>query len=81
MAEIVMDNSFSGQDFENYLARLNENETELACELRRRLSSEQGGCEVNFDTVLCWPQTPSNTVAVLPCLSQLNGIQYDTTRK
>lgn len=81
MGEVVMDDSFSMHDFERYLGRLNENETELACELRRRLSTKNGGCEVNFDSVLCWPQTPTNTVAILPCLSQLNGIQYDTTRK
>lgn len=70
------------QDLEHLLGELNENQTELSCELRKRLPQVfVPGCSVDFDTVLCWPQTPANTVALLPCFHQLNGIRYDTTSK
>lgn len=73
---------FDTEDIERLLGELNENQTELSCELRKRLTQDfVSGCSVDYDTVLCWPQTPTNTVAVLPCLYQLNGIRYDTTRK
>lgn len=38
------------------------------------------GCAPNFDSVLCWPRTPLGTLALLPCLEELNGIYYDTSR-
>lgn len=38
-------------------------------------------CETQFDSILCWPRTPTNTVAVLPCLKEFQGIKYDSTRK
>lgn len=63
------------------LNRLNETQAELACELRKTLSFPSDGCSVDFDTVLCWPQTSPNTIAVLPCLEQLNGIKYDIKGK
>lgn len=52
----------------------------LACE-NTSLLVPDGGCKPNFDTVLCWPPTSPNTIAVLSCFSQLNGILYDATRK
>lgn len=54
---------------------------DISCEIKKPLNVPDGGCEPNFDSVLCWPHTPANTVAVLPCFSQLNGIPYDTSRK
>ncbi|XP_029052077.1 diuretic hormone receptor-like isoform X2 [Osmia bicornis bicornis] len=41
---------------------------------------EQPGCEINWDSLLCWPRTPPGTVATLPCLEELNGIRYDSTQ-
>lgn len=73
--------TFSSEDIEKVLREYNDSHNEIYCEIRKRLNVPNGGCEPNFDSVLCWPQTPANTVAVLPCLSQLNGIRYDTTRK
>ncbi|XP_053987193.1 diuretic hormone receptor isoform X2 [Hylaeus volcanicus] len=41
---------------------------------------EQSGCEVSWDSLLCWPRTPAGAVATLPCLEELNGIKYDSTQ-
>lgn len=57
------------------------NDSHIACEIKKKISSPNNGCDVAFDSVLCWPQTPANTLAVLPCFSQLNGIHYDTRSK
>lgn len=37
-------------------------------------------CPENFDSLLCWPRTPSNSVATMSCFAHLNGIRYDTTQ-
>ncbi|KAK5644232.1 hypothetical protein RI129_008077 [Pyrocoelia pectoralis] len=74
------ENNFNLYDDQFLLEHLNETETELTCELRKKLEQITNGCGTDFDRVLCWPQTSPNTLAVLPCLSQLNGIRYDTTQ-
>lgn len=66
---------------EELMKQLNQTHTELTCELRKNLNTNLEGCGIDYDTVLCWPQTPPNSLSVLPCLSQLNGIRYDTSRK
>lgn len=38
-------------------------------------------CEVDWDTILCWPRTLPGTLAIIPCFEELNGIPYDNTRK
>lgn len=40
-----------------------------------------GGCKSDFDGLLCWNATESNTLAVLPCLPEIKGIKYNTSRK
>ncbi|XP_065094097.1 diuretic hormone receptor-like isoform X1 [Ochlerotatus camptorhynchus] len=37
-------------------------------------------CPPLFDSISCWPRTPSATTAVLPCFSEFKGVQYDTTQ-
>ncbi|XP_058464591.1 diuretic hormone receptor-like isoform X2 [Malaya genurostris] len=37
-------------------------------------------CPTFFDKVSCWPRTPPETLAVLPCFSELQGVQYDSTQ-
>lgn len=66
------------EDIVRILNRLNGSQAELACELKKTLTQPSDGCPVDFDTVLCWPQTSPNSLAVLPCFEQLNGIKYDT---
>ncbi|CAL7947519.1 unnamed protein product [Xylocopa violacea] len=51
----------------------------------QRLSPEyqqedQLGCEISWDSLLCWPRTPPGTLATLPCFEELNGIRYDSTQ-
>lgn len=38
-------------------------------------------CDTQFDSILCWPRTPTDTIAILPCLKEFQGIKYDSTRK
>ncbi|KAK2580795.1 hypothetical protein KPH14_011529 [Odynerus spinipes] len=38
------------------------------------------GCEVSWDSLLCWPYTQPGTLAVLPCFEELHGIPYDNTQ-
>nr|XP_050849101.1 diuretic hormone receptor-like isoform X1 [Vespula vulgaris] len=40
----------------------------------------QEGCEVSWDSLLCWPYTSPGTLAILPCFEELNGIRYDNTQ-
>jgi hypothetical protein len=38
-------------------------------------------CPYSYDTLLCWPKTPAGNLALLPCIAELNGIKYDTSRE
>ncbi|XP_055628371.1 diuretic hormone receptor-like isoform X2 [Toxorhynchites rutilus septentrionalis] len=38
------------------------------------------GCPVDFDRILCWPRTESDTWAVLPCFEEFKGVHYDSTQ-
>lgn len=38
-------------------------------------------CPAFYDGLLCWDPTPWHTLAVQKCFSELNGLQYDDTRK
>lgn len=54
----------------------------LECETQMRPSGiATASCPPNFDSVLCWPQTTADSMAVLPCMEELNGIKYDTSRE
>ncbi|XP_076654701.1 diuretic hormone 44 receptor 1 isoform X2 [Halictus rubicundus] len=77
----------------NYINKLNESRIakEIKCyELQQReelelslgtdAGKEQQGCEISWDSLLCWPRTPPGTMATLPCLEELNGIRYDSTQ-
>ncbi|KZC09659.1 Diuretic hormone receptor [Dufourea novaeangliae] len=80
----------------NYINKLNEslNTEAIKClELRHREELEwlslgrEGeeeadrlGCEINWDSLLCWPRTPPGRLATLSCLEELNGIRYDSTQ-
>lgn len=77
----------------NYIDKLNEsfNPAALKCfELKHQEEVEwlqlakqerRPGCEIDWDSLLCWPRTPPGTLATLPCLEELNGIRYDSTRE
>lgn len=74
--------TLSHEEIRKYIDQLDGSRKAAPCDLgKAEDQSTNAGCEPDFDSVLCWPQTPRNTIAVLPCLEQLNGIHYDTTRK
>ncbi|XP_022911145.1 diuretic hormone receptor-like [Onthophagus taurus] len=81
--ERVLEKLMEGVD-ELRLVNINRqnNDSFTVCEEKKLSSSsksgELDGCEVMFDSILCWPQTPPNTTAVLPCFDQFNGIRYDS---
>uniref|UniRef100_A0A1A9X4R6 G-protein coupled receptors family 2 profile 1 domain-containing protein n=1 Tax=Glossina brevipalpis TaxID=37001 RepID=A0A1A9X4R6_9MUSC len=37
-------------------------------------------CPVSFDSVLCWPSTPSGSWAALPCFKEFKGVRYDNSQ-
>lgn len=39
------------------------------------------GCQIKFDGVSCWPETPAGTLATISCFEEFNGLFYDTTRE
>lgn len=41
---------------------------------------DEGSCEVDWDSLLCWPETTPGTLLKLPCFDQLYGIKYDSSR-
>ena len=38
-------------------------------------------CNSTWDGILCWPTTPAGSTSILPCIGELNGISYDTSRE
>ncbi|KAL9915531.1 diuretic hormone receptor isoform X2 [Glossina fuscipes] len=58
---------------------------ELQCLLQEHIDATTFGntteyCLTQFDTILCWPRTSRATIALLPCLDEFQGIQYDSTQ-
>nr|QRN45475.1 diuretic hormone receptor CRF-DH isoform X3 [Carausius morosus] len=37
-------------------------------------------CPTVWDTILCWPRTPADSVALLPCFEEFKGIKYDSSQ-
>lgn len=77
MAQISNNTSDLHEDIARFLEQFNNTHNEVTCELKKTLTRTSQGCPVDFDTVLCWPQTPANSHAIQPCFDQLNGIKYD----
>lgn len=78
-----------GEIDENFYSSLNEiNETDihLKCLVREHLELQKYGnttdyCPTSTDSILCWPRTYKGVLAILPCLDEFQGIQYDINRK
>ncbi|XP_068970453.1 diuretic hormone receptor-like isoform X1 [Bombus flavifrons] len=74
-----------------YISKLNEsvNPEAIKCLERKQeelqllslgTQQEDQGCEISWDSLLCWPRTPPGTLATLPCFEELNGIRYDSSQ-
>lgn len=72
----------SPEELHKLLADLQQSQAvRLACETQEAPTNMDFACLPNFDSVLCWPHTPPQTTAILPCMDELNGIKYDTSRE
>lgn len=82
--ELLSDSNYVFNVLE-YISELNESLSREQIKCLERESQDQNRkrleCEVNWDTILCWPRTPSGTLATIPCFDELNGIPYDNTRE
>ncbi|XP_043787865.1 diuretic hormone receptor-like isoform X1 [Apis laboriosa] len=91
--ETVLDNGNYVLNTLHYINKLNESVNPEAIECLERkhqeelqrlslgiLEEEQQGCEISWDSLLCWPRTPPGTLVTLPCFDELNGIRYDSTQ-
>lgn len=71
-------------DVLNFINELNDSRLnqEFECKKREIMGTKPDkGCDINWDSLLCWPYTPSGMLAKLPCFAELHGIKYDTTRE
>lgn len=91
--ETVLDNGNYVLNTLHYINKLNESVNPEAIECLERkhqeelqklslgiLEEDQQGCEISWDSLLCWPRTPPGTLVTLPCFDELNGIRYDSTQ-
>lgn len=70
-------------DVLNFINELNDSRLnqEFECKKREIMGTKPDkGCDINWDSLLCWPYTPSGMLAKLPCFAELHGIKYDTTQ-
>ncbi|XP_058830749.1 diuretic hormone receptor-like isoform X2 [Topomyia yanbarensis] len=71
----------SDLSFERFEAEANESARErcfLQCQSEASLTDL--ACPTFFDKVSCWPRTPAETLAILPCFSEFQGVQYDSSQ-
>lgn len=80
---------FSDNSVLNAINRINElNDSYfrkgLECLTAKHLATTKAyedGCDVDWDSVLCWPESPPGTLVKVPCFEELHGILYDSTRE
>ncbi|XP_033220418.1 diuretic hormone receptor-like isoform X2 [Belonocnema kinseyi] len=66
-------------DLLNHINQLNDSQSrqELECRMKLLGKRPSRGCDVYWDSLLCWPHTQPGAQAILPCFEELNGIRYD----
>ncbi|XP_067129156.1 diuretic hormone receptor-like [Centruroides vittatus] len=62
----------------------NNSYKELSCYLeihnKSTINSTVKYCNNTWDGASCWPMTPAQTLAVIPCFYELRGVYYDVTQ-
>lgn len=71
----------AGTQTNNWLHRdVDRNHNGIISSILQGFGSGGGaGCDIYFDSVLCWPRTPVATWAVLPCPDTFHGLLYDSS--
>lgn len=75
-------------DWENFTLDMNLltniSHKELNCYLefhnKTKINSTEKYCNYTWDGASCWPMTAAQSLAVIPCLSELRGVYYDVTQ-
>jgi len=84
MCEVLSCNPVEPSCMETYLTNFTGHGQILKTEERHRddnffdqpSTNQPTFCPRNWDEILCWPQTVEGGITTLPCLTELNGIQY-----
>ncbi|TRY80003.1 hypothetical protein TCAL_07041 [Tigriopus californicus] len=75
-------------DYDQLLSKMNATERlELECAIKEQqfnASRDQYAatlrCPPSFDKISCWPASVTDSLVVIPCFSEFNGVRYDTTK-
>ncbi|XP_015789440.1 diuretic hormone receptor isoform X2 [Tetranychus urticae] len=71
-----IDDSFNSNDY--FVSNLTE---AIACENSSKpIDTNSNYCQATWDRISCWPTTPINQLAIIPCFKELNGIPYDSSQ-
>lgn len=62
---------------DEYKVQIRRKKTSFAFRIQKPFE----GCPAFFDSLLCWPRTIPATLSIQPCMDELNGVQYDRSRK
>lgn len=87
MMDYEDDTSSVVMDFDHVLATMNATERlEFECAIKEQefLASRDEfsatlRCPPSFDKISCWPASIPDSLVVIPCFSEFNGVRYDTT--
>lgn len=71
---------------ESFYSSFNETDIHLKCLIQEHIEQVKYGnsteyCPTSSDSILCWPRTYKGVLAVLSCLDEFQGIQYDINRE
>lgn len=73
------------QDILDHINQLDDTNLskDLQCLKSKHLNDKiyNNACDIDWDTLSCWPQTLPGTLSKIPCFDQLYGIKYDSSRE
>ncbi|XP_044015344.1 diuretic hormone receptor-like isoform X2 [Aphidius gifuensis] len=82
---INMSDTFDVNHVQDILDHINQlDDTNLSKDLQCLKSKHDkiynNACDIDWDSLSCWPQTLAGTLAKIPCFDQLYGIKYDSSQ-